>query len=226
MTKRYAAIFGHNRPEELRQTFWDIVTQVDMVWIHDNASDPPLQDLLETEFGTHAIFVSDPEQPPNLARFWNITLDRIDAWDFDNVDDGDYKVAILNDDLEIPPNWFDAVEGAMDRTGAAAGSSSGFPGRLTQEILKKTPDADIVNRMYGPAFILRGGAHLRVDERLRWWWNDTDLDWRARAAGGMVMIPGPYVHNRHANESTTGVLAEQAGRDRATFAQIWGWNPW
>lgn len=227
---RYALVLGHNRPELLKETVNGIINQVHQVWVHDNASDPPLHDLLKHEF-PDVIFIRDMEQPPNLAKFWNNTLDQIELWHQATTPDTTlsfppYKVAVLTDDLDIPADWFGTVAEAMDRTGAAAGCSSGFQGRLTQEILKTRPDGDLANRMYGPAFILRGELQIRADERLKWWYNDTDMDWRARQYGGMIMVPGPYVHNKHPNESTIGVNAEQTGRDREAFQDIWGHVPW
>lgn len=227
---RYAFILGHNRPEDLWATINGIRPQVDQLWVHDNASSPPLHDLFKDEY-PDIIFVRDSEQPPNLARFWNNMLHQVDLFHYAYganivMPAPAYKVAVLTDDLVIPDGWVDAVCEAMDDTGAAAGCTSGFEGRLTQRILKTQPDSDLVNRMYGPAYILRGDAGIRCNERLKWWWNDTDMDWKARGAGGMVMVPGPYVHNKYPNASTVGVNAEQAGRDREAFKEIWGWLPW
>lgn len=227
---RYAVILGHNLVDDLREVIAGIIGQVDQVWLHDNASDPPLHTLLKDEFPS-VIFLWDPEQPPNLARFWNNMLNQAHMFHYAyganiTMPAKPYKVAVLTDDVIIPEGWFDAVAKAMDETGAAAGCSSGFKDRLTAPVFKTGPDRDLMNRMYGPAFILRGEAKIRCDERLRWWWNDTDFDWKARAAGGMVVVPGPYVHNKHPNASTVGVNAEQAGRDRETFGQIHGFIPW
>jgi len=216
---RFAVIPTHNRPEELRDVIWDISPQVDLVYVIDNGSSPPVQkDPFPNSSGW--IILRDSEQPPNLSRLWNVGMDQVAM-----LAGGDHKVAILNDDVRVPEGWFAAVSEAMDRTGAAAGCSSPWPG-LTQELFKTAPDTDLMNRMYGPAFMLRGEAHLRVDERLRWWWGDTDLDWKARNAGGLVVVPGLVVTNLHENQSTRGVLAEQAGRDRETFREIWGTLPW
>lgn len=228
--RRYAIILGHNRVDDLRETIQGIIGQVDRVWVHDNASSPPLYDLLKPEF-LEVIFLRDSEQPPNLSRYWNVSLNQVHMFHYAygaNVamPAPAYKVAVLTDDLIIPDGWFDAVSEGMDRTGAAAGCTSGFKDRLTQHILKTHPDSDVANRLFGPAFILRGDANIRADERLRWWYGDTDVDWKARAAGGMVTMPGPYVHNKHPNESTVGVNAEQAGRDREMFKEIWGGVPW
>ena len=225
---RYALILGHNRVDDLRETINGIIDQVDMLWVHDNASEPKLHDVLKSDYRDPPIvFVYCAEQPPNIARFWNKMLTQIDMYHIAaHGNEFPYKVAVLTDDLVIPENWFETVSKAMDDTGAAAGCTSGFEGRLARSVLKTDPDRDLYNRMYGPAFIVRGDAGLRANEHLAWWWNDTDMDWKARGAGGMVMAPGPYVHNKYPDASTVGELAEQAARDRKSFKEIWGWIPW
>jgi glycosyl transferase family 2 len=220
---RFALIPTRNRHADLLNAVDDIQPQVDRIYIIDNGSEPPVHEFLCGEGYPldRLVVIRDSEQPPNLSRLWNMGLNQISL-----IADPDHKVAVLNDDTRIPPGWFDAVTEAMDRTGAAAGCSSPWNGRLTQEILKTVPDSDVVNRMVGWAFILRGSAKIRAFEALRWWWGDTDMDWQARARGGMVIIPSHRVDNLYPNASTTGVLAEQAGRDRETFKKIYGWNPW
>jgi hypothetical protein len=76
------------------------------------------------------------------------------------------------------------------------------------------------------AFILRGEVGLRADEKFGWWWGDTDLDWQACAAGGVLLLPGPVPANTLANSTTVGALAEQAGRDGQYFTAKWGRRPW
>ncbi|RPJ20627.1 MAG: glycosyltransferase [Planctomycetaceae bacterium] len=217
---RFALIPTRNRHQELIDVVHDIWRQVDRVYIIDNGSEPPVY-FVKWPDESRIVIIRDSEQPPNLSRLWNLGLDQIAM-----VADSEHKVAVLNDDARVPAGWFDAVAEAMDSTGAAAGCSSPWDGRLTQEILKTQPDTDIMNRMFGPAFIVRGESMLRADERLKWWWNDTDLDWKARSVGGMVVIPTHAVTNLYPNASTVGVNAEQAGRDRETFREAWGWNPW
>ena len=81
---------------------------------------------------------------------------------------------------------------------------------------------------------VRASLHLmfkveRLDlanEDLRWWYGDNDIDMKARRLGGTLILPGPVPSNRLANQSTTGILAEQAGKDRATFESIYGPVPW
>ena len=221
---KFALILGYNRPREIRNVINDICDQVHCTLVIDNASEPPLHTVLKKRNDPDKpglVFLRDMTQPANLARLWNIGFAQIRM-----VAEPNYTIAVLTDDVRIPAGWFDAVAEAMDRTGAAAGCSSPWDGRLTQEILKTHRDNDIVNRMFGPAFMVRGEAGLEADERLKWWWNDTDLDWKARGAGGMVVIPSHPVVNLYPNHSTVGVNAEQAGRDAKTFAEIYGGRPW
>lgn len=224
MRQRWALILGHNRQTELWDVVYDIEPQVDKILIIDNASSPPIT-AQEGYFDKIFIF-RDPAQPANLSRLWNQGLNWIEDGIYVPKDDlPTWNVAILTDDVRIPSGWFDAVQDAMDRHGCVAGCSSPWP-QFTQEIVKREPDHDIMNRMYGPAFILRGETGLRADESMHWWFNDTDLDWQARKAGGMVVVPGYSVTNLYPNASTVGELAEQAGRDRGTFAVKWGGAPW
>ena len=137
----------------------------------------------------------------------------------------DPDVAVVNDDAVIPDGWYTACSTAMRAHGAAAAASDPH-GRITAPLPKTTRDRDVYTRMPGWAFLLRGEVRMRADESLRWWYGDSDLDWTARANGGMVLIPGYPVGNRRANSTTRGVLAEQAGKDRAMFAAKWAGAPW
>ncbi len=217
-------ILTHDRPELLLNCVASIGSQVDRVIVIDNASEPPvtLYGLTRARGSYSVSLVRVEDQPPNLSVLWNIGIDLV------NQHQGSpHQIAFLCDDTAIPPGWFEAVTEAMAATGAAAGSSSPWGGAHTP-ILKQHPDSDITYRMPGWAFILDASKGLRADERLHWWWCDTDMDWKARKAGGMVLISGYPVHNIHPNDYTNRnpELAEQAGRDGETFQQIWGWRPW
>jgi hypothetical protein len=215
--QRFAVIPTRDRPQELGECVTSLRDQGDHIIVVSNGAD-------ETLFPPDVLVVNDDEQPPNLSRLWNHGMDMA-AHHAGVVESGRWEVGVFNDDTVTPAGWWDAVSTAMQLTGAAAGCSDPF-GRLTAPQVKTVPDSDIYGRMTGWAFMLRGEAGLRADERLRWWFGDTDLDWAARAVGGMVMVPGFPVANSRANSTTVGVLAEQAGRDRETFTTIHGWAPW
>ena len=226
--RRFAVVFTHNRPDLLKDCVAAIGPQVDVVIVVDNASQPAITTrLLEPgcDDDYRVVLVTVPDQPPNLSRLWNIGIQAATSLRHD--EEGPWHVAVLCDDTVAPPGWFDAVVAAMESTGAAAGCSNPF-GHEHEPRLKTAADHDISGRMPGWAWILDGRKKLAADESMAWWWCDTDIDWQARAAGGMVMIGGHRVPNRLPNDFITTVpgLAEQAGRDGEAFAAKWGGRPW
>jgi GT2 family glycosyltransferase len=215
---RYAIIPTHNRPARLLALVASLGTQCDHIVVLDNASEPPVDvEKLERAAGDALVQVfRDEEQPPNLARFWNTMFDAC-AHAAKERDEDVYDVAVLNDDSVVPAGWYDAC-------------STGLRGHDTAVISHTTPTTpalltelhnDPYNRMTPHAFVIRGEADMRADEAMLWWYFDSDLDQRARLAGGVLSVNGPRVANALANTTTRGVLAEQAEKDRATFEAKW-----
>lgn len=218
----------HNRPNELAQLIRQSSQQCDGVVIVDNASTPSVvaRDLYEAaDWELNITVIRDAEQPPNLSRLWNIGLDAVKIT-MDLIGEDLWDVAIFNDDAVLPADWWDEVARHLRDSPAAAACRPMNSHVLGGPVLKTEPDNDIVKRLCGWAFMMRGEFGLRADESFRWWWGDTDLDWQARRIGGVIMVPGEQVKNTHANMSTVGELAEQADRDRQTFIDKWGWAPW
>lgn len=227
---RYAIVLTHNRPGLLRDCVDAIGPQVDTVIVIDNASDPPVQAQDVPWFDRPGFILAIPDQPPNLAALWNRGFEFIEGCEGLNAaacHEGSWWVAVLCDDAIVPEGWFAAVTDAMTATGAAAGCSNPW-GAHHEPRLKTAPDGDLAGRMPGWAFILDGAKNLRADESMHWWWCDTDLDWQARAAGGMVMIGGFPVPNVRPNDFLTTIpgLNEQAGRDGEAFTAKHGYRPW
>ena len=236
---RVAVVATYNRPAELARLLDAIAPQCSAVVVVDNASDPPVS-LPRRHWGPGGPGVEyigmvqhvirDEEQPPNLSRLWNVGLDFARQWAWaDAVEPEPYDVAVLNDDAVPPPGWWDAVSGAMRRHGADAASSCPFDSLPLggSQLWDRYAPISVTTRLAGWAMMLRGEwGGARFDERLRWWYADDLLSLRAREAGGLVHVGGYPVENTGANSSTVGVLAEQAGRDRATFIEITGRQPW
>jgi glycosyl transferase family 2 len=219
VVKRYAVIPTRSRPGDLADSVKAINTQVDRVFIVDNLSDPPVRGL---DHPANTRVICHPDDPPNLSALWNVGLDLAASY----ADGEPYDVAVLNDDCIVPEGWLEAVAGPMRELGAAAGSSDQF-GQLGEPLVHRRPGpVDLRWRLCGYAFVLRGETGLRADEELAWWYGDDALDWSARRLGGTVIVPFFPVEHRHPNGSTVGALAEQAGRDRATFIAKWGMTPW
>lgn len=209
-------ILTHNRPELLAQVVAAISPQVDTVIVIDNASDPPAQ------VDPGVVLLQIPDQPPNLARFWNVGIGAA-------LELGATHVAFLCDDAIVPEGWFAAVTQAMAETGAAVGCSDPFDSLPAgQTRLKTQPDSAIMERMPGHAWVLCTGSPVRPDESMALWYCDTDVDWQARAAGGMVMVGGCPVKNIHPSGFmvTHPELIHQTGQDGLAFAAKHGSRPW
>lgn len=221
---RYAVILTHNRHELLRRCVAALAPQASAICIIDNASDPPVSfdDFIPL---VHTV-IHDATQPPNLASLMNEGLEWA-ATLAKNWSQMEWDIAVLCDDVEVPEGWYDSVAGCIRQLDVVAGSTHQVQ-PVSAPLVKHTPDNDIYNRMQGSAFIMRGEAGLRADEDMHWWWQDTDLDWQARRAGGMVIAPGPVAVNSRPNDFTVSrpELTEQAGRDGEVFARKWGSRPW
>jgi GT2 family glycosyltransferase len=213
--RTFAIIPTHNRHAMLPGLVGSLELPSDRVLVIDNASSPPVTDL-------EATVVRDDEQPPNISRLWNIGLD----WAREQAGDAEYAVAVLNDDLVLPPRFLDVMVDALRRTGAAAA----FPARVEGlEELHLTTSGPVPRqaRMTGFAFVLRGSAGLRADERFRWWCGDDDLEWTARERGGTVRVPLTVEH-LHPGASTDAnpVLEARTRLDMDAFVEKWGRRPW
>lgn len=217
---RYAIIPTHNRPARLLALAASLGGQCDEIVVLDNASNPPVDadKLRDVARGARVHVIRDEEQPPHLSRFWNVMLDRVAELNDDRVTPVDvWDVAVLNDDAVIPAGWYDACSNGLRAhdTAVIAHTDSTRPALLTE--LGNDPR----NRMCPHAFVIRGESGMRADEAMRWWYFDSDLDQRARLAGGVLSVPGPRVANVLANTTTRGPLAEQAAKDQATFEAKW-----
>ncbi len=227
---RFSVIITHNRPELLRDTWQAIGPQVDMVIILDNASDPPVDHrfLHSSEWRTAVVKV--PDQPPNLSKLWRLGITLVTGLLIgqDTVAGGGAHIAMLCDDAPPPPGWFGAVVEAMAATGAVIGCSAAQPfGWAGPPRVKTSPDSNLTERMPGWAWILDPVSTVRPDEQFEWWWGDTDIDWQARAAGGMVMIGSHPVPNVRPNDFTSRPdLMAQSGLDGERFAAKYGSRPW
>lgn len=224
-------ILTHNRPELLARCVAAASPQFDLLIVIDNASDPPVEtdSFPLGENDASLALVHLPDQPPNISTMWTkgLALAAQLAQGFDSDRPERWNVALLCDDVILPDGWVQIVATGLREYGAAAACTHAIT-PATQPLIKAAPDSDIMNRMTGWAFMLAGEVGLEPDERLEWWWVDTHLDWLARQAGGMVILPGPVAVNERPNEYTVGrpELGQRAGEDGKAFEQIWGWRPW
>lgn len=163
-----------------------------------------------------------PDETVNLSRLWNFGLD----WAEKLAGEEEYVVAVLNDDLVLPPAGVNMMANSIMRHDVAAAFAAVHP----HDNAVRTADTPLTlgNRMVGYAFALRGSKKLQADESFLWWWGDTDLDLRARRAGGVVAVWLEGLQHKDPNGYTNRrpELYEQAGRDRETFRMKHGFLPW
>jgi GT2 family glycosyltransferase len=196
----FAVIATHNRHELVRDLTIRLSHDEVLPVLVDNASTPPVTDF-------QGVKLTDPEQPPNLSRLWNLGLAEACRL---SADSEEFAIAVLNDDLRIYPGFVRELADGLG-TEAAATHPAGF---------------------VGCAYVLRGSlvrtGRLRFDERFRWWYGDNDLEWQARKLGGLrtVELRGVLQH-LYPNASTKArpELREQAERDRQAFVEKWGKRP-
>jgi GT2 family glycosyltransferase len=217
----YALVLTHNRPELLLECVLAISLQVDHILIIDNASDPPTRGY---NLPNNTFIMRVETQPPNIAQMWNLGFDTIARDHVVHTPNDPYDIAVLCDDAIVASDWFKIVSDGMREHGAAIGCTRSH-NEIESPMMKFSPDRDMVHRMTPWAYVIAGEIQLRADERMHIWWQDTDLDWQARHAGGMVVLPGPVVANRVPNE----VFANNSDRailDGDAFAMKWGKKPW
>src|SRR6185369_521821 len=206
---RYAIIPTHNRPARLLSLVVSLGSQCDRIVVLDNASTPPVDEKhLQSSVPEHCTVevIRDEEQPPNLARFWNVMFDR--ALAHSKKWHGQWDVAVLNDDSIVPAGWYNAAATALREHETAVVAHTGDRPIPAPDLLTDF-NFDRSRRMAPHGFVVRGEAGLRADDSMHWWYFDDDFCRQAIQAGGVLGVPGPVVVNSQANQSTAGVLVEQ-----------------
>lgn len=222
MTDRnlYAVIPSGHRPVELADLIHDLVDYGGVrVIIVDTGYDRI------TISHPNVVVLQDREKPINIQRWWNTGLRA--AYHYQEVmsPSDEFTVAVLNDDLRVPPRFVERLDDALQMSAAAAACPTTL---LDQHRIFVVNTLVNQPRMLGYAFALRGSLKLLADEDFVWWYGDNDLDWRCRELGGVVHVGGAWEGFAHLypDSTTVGELAEQAGRDRETFVKKWGNAPW
>lgn len=212
----------------VRQLTHDGVT---VIIVHNSRDGSPEGGLWDADFDFphhNPPFVSDhvwdDGEPVNLSKVWNLGLD----WAHELANGAEYTVAVLNDDLVIPAGLVETMADAIERTNSAAAFAAYWSSPTAYQKFDDRSPWHLGNRMIGYAFALRGSVGLRADEDFLWWWGDSDLDLRARQAGGVVAVQVPGLEHLDPNGYTNRnpALYEQAGHDRETFRRKHGFLPW
>jgi hypothetical protein len=218
---RYAVIPTTGR-ECYDQALAAITPQVDDVFAIWAPRYQAEEDWVKAPPDGHLVAGIGIDEKRNISRWWNIGIDRCKE-EARRAGAARWDIAILNDDVIVPADWFDRVAGTMRSMKVAAGSMS----TVGMTTLHTRPgNTALWQRMQGFAFILAGELGVRADESLEWWCGDNDIDMQSRLKGGTVLIPDTGVKHLYPDQSTDGVLREQTAVDMQRFVQKWGFRPW
>lgn len=189
--QRYAVIPTRDRPEKYRLCVRSIAPQVDEVVTVAHHSPPYVGEVGRT-------VVPYDEEPPNISRMWRLGLDACARLAHEaEGDDAQWLVAILNDDVQVEPSWFDLIEEAMLRDRTVLGCGAGPAGH---------------SMITGWAFVLRGNT-IRPDESWGWWGSDNHIHEQAMTYwGGWSRVPRARAYHDR-TDLQPGDLLTSARRD-------------
>lgn len=171
-----------------------------------------------------AIVFSPQRRDRNVSRWWNQGLEHVADW-ASTGGVSKWDVAIINDDVIIPPGWFDAVSSKMREMKCAAACSGGRS-PMPWFINHVGPIPGVANPLQGFAFMVAGELGLRANEDIPWYFSDNFMDWESRKLGGTVVIPGFHVDHLYPNGQMTGELQEASAKGAQVFRDFYGVMPW
>ena len=222
MIPTWAVVPTKTRGELVRQLIRSLYGQVWGVVVVDNNDAPDWVD--ENEFGLDIVVenVHRPGYPPNLSALLNAGISLLDS----PRAPAEWNVALLNDDVICPPGWVKSLSDAMRATTAVMAYTDRM-GR-TEPTLYTTPPPNQAHAATVWACVLRGELHIRMDETMKWWYSDNDLDNTCRRMGGVLAVPGEIPRHLHPSEQTVASveLSRQAHLDAETFNRKWGGVTW
>lgn len=214
----WAVIPSGKRSEMLGNLVTQLLADDVNVVVVDTGYDPPL----ESSLGVTVL--QDRELPKNISRWWNVGM----QYAHDNHEHEQYAIAVLNDDLRLPPQFVRRLARRMWERNAACAYPNQH-GNGGPDLLYRVPGRiDLAQRIVGYAFVLDGQRKIFADERLSWWYGDDDIDWIARSHGGSLLVGDLKVQHLSANgwQADDPNLLEQIGQDRVNFKVKWGDTPW
>lgn len=174
------------------------------------------------EYPEKVTVLREPSGEINISKWWNYGL----QWAQDKAQEAEaatWDVAIINDDVEVPPTWLCYIADDMRTLGCVAACSGGSS---TAPVIQRRPGVvGLFNRLQGFAFTVAGESGIRADENFRWYYSDDMLGIIAAQMGGMVMFPGCRVTHRYPNLQVSPAIHAMIAEDAAKFHNQWGALP-
>lgn len=211
----FVVIAAKNRHEMT----YNLISQLDEraeVLLFDNGSEPPLDGAI--------LAFNAP-----LHRMWNAGLDVAEKRAKELGADK-WNVAILNNDLEVPPGFLAMLEGgvrAHDDVWVSYPNWQGLEIPHGQAAITSGQGGD-GRTLSGWAFMLKGESGLRFDEQFEFWYGDADIQKQVEAAGKhVVCVGGCYCTHLEPNKSTFSnpERIQQVIRDEKRYAEKWNLDP-
>lgn len=210
----FVVIPGRDRHTMTETLVMQLHGQHDGLFLYDNGSEPPYPKAIDaTDWPLH--------------RMWNDGLDQA-AKAAAEMGAPEWNVAILNNDLEVPPDFLAQLAKGLRRRDDymvaypnVHGLDMPAEGVAITTLMGGGHDK---RSLSGYAFMLRGETGVRIDERFEWWYGDTDVEWQVHARGGQVVCCPVSVTHLEPNQSTVASPERQAmaERDRDRFFKKWG----
>jgi len=208
----YAVVATRFRPEMLAVLRGQLAGQVTDTFVFDNGHDTPPPGSI-------------PAHGWSLHRMWNAGLEMAEK-----AAGGPHNVLIVNDDVEVPNEFCAHLEGGLRAHDDHWVSYPNWreldlePG----QVVRTSSDGLAGQTMSGWAFMVRGEAGLRFDERFSWWYGDSDLERQVKEAGKFTVCVGGC-EARHLDPLRSTLedpeRLAQAEADEALFAEKWGLDP-
>jgi hypothetical protein len=210
----FAVIASRDRSEMLSTLRAQLAGQVTDVFVFDNGYDVALGGAI-------------PAHGWPLHRMWNAGLDMAEK----AAAGGPFNVVVLNDDVEVPNEFCAQLEAGL--RGHSDDTWIAYPNWRNLELepgeVAPTSSDELAGQtMSGWAFMLRGEAGLRFDERFSFWYGDSDLERQVREAGKFtVCVGGCFARHLDPLRSTLEdpERLAQAEVDEKLFAEKWGVGP-
>jgi GT2 family glycosyltransferase len=194
----------------------------DKVLLFDNGSSPETKAAL-AELDRPDVVVFDADGL-NIHQMWNRGMDEAKrrAWQS--------NVAILNNDLEIGPNFLAGLAGPLRSDPLLAAVCPNYDGRggsgiqYVEDICADRYDG--MGGLAGFAFMLTSESGYRFPEKLQWWYGDADLMNTILYAGSRAGIVLDVTVEHVGGGGQTGKWSDPTVRplldaDRATHLAKW-----
>lgn len=220
MTNLWAVAACH-RPDlaKMRASLTALGFEQSRVGVVSNGLDAPTQ--MELPEATVLPYTSSEY---NMPKWWNVGLD----WASAQAQGQPYEVFIFNADTVADKNTVTRLaEVLREKDLAATGPDrcNSLPKGFTLVETRLNPLDNLVFRMTGFAFVLKGELELRADPKFRHWYLDDDIEWQARCQGGVGMVGGCYVDHPPYGNPLSPELSQWATEDREKFKIKWGKYP-